>query len=225
MRVLLGPRYGDLATLYAAPRRPWLRVNMVSTVDGSATGADGRSGSINNAADHRVFHTLRGLADAILVGAGTARAERYGTADVPIVLVSRHGEVPETLRGAEPGRVLLATCASAEHLAEARATLGEEHVLVLGADAVDLVALKGALVDRGWTDLLSEGGPHLLRDLLGAGVVDEVCTTAVPRLVAGDGPRITAGPPVDVPLSLEVLLEEGGTLLARWFVERKIFLD
>lgn len=220
MRVLLGPRSGDLPDLYAVPRRPWLRANMVSTVDGAATGPDGRSGSINNDADHRVFRTLRGLADAVVVGAGTARTEEYGPADVPLVLVSRRAEVPPTLRGHEPGRVLVATCATAEHLEEARSLLGAEHVLVLGDDAVDLVALRDALVGRGWGSLLSEGGPHLLHDLLAAGLVDEVCTTIVPTLVAADGPRISAGPPVDVPLSLELLLEERGTLLARWFVDR-----
>ncbi|MCR6032207.1 pyrimidine reductase family protein [Nocardioides sp. zg-579] len=219
MRVLLGPRNGDLADLYAVPRRPWLRANMVGTVDGAATGPDGRSGSINNAADQRVFAVLRAQADAVVVGAGTARAEEYGPADAPLVLVSRRAEVPSGLRGHEPGRVLVATCATAEHLEEARALLGDEHVLVLGEESVDLVALRETLVGRGWESLLSEGGPHLLADLLAAGLVDELCTTVVPRVIAGDGPRITAGPPVDVPMSLELLLEERGTLLARWFVE------
>ncbi|WP_435746353.1 dihydrofolate reductase family protein [Nocardioides sp. SYSU DS0663] len=221
MRVLLGPEGSglpELPELYAAPRDSWLRVNMVTTLDGAATGADGRSGSINNAADHRVFRTLRELADVVVVGAGTARAEGYGAAEVPIVVVTRRGEVPETLRGAAPGRVLLATCADAEHLAAARSLLGEEHVLVLGAESVDLARLRPALADRGWRQVLSEGGPQLLRALLAAGAVDEVCTTVVPRLVAGDGPRITAGAPVDVPLTLRLLLEEDGTLLARWFL-------
>lgn len=220
MRVLLGPRNGDIADLYAVPRRPWLRANMVSTVDGAATGADGRSGSINNAADHLVFATLRSQADAILVGAGTARAEGYGPAAVPIVVVSRRADVPEGLRGHAPGRVLVATCASAAGLAEARALLGDEHVLVVADDEVDLVALVDRLRSRGLESLLSEGGPHLLRDLLAAGLVDELCATVAPTLVAADGPRITAGPPVDVPLSLELLLEHQGTLLARWFVRR-----
>ncbi|MDN4162495.1 dihydrofolate reductase family protein [Nocardioides abyssi] len=219
MRVLLGPRNGDLADLYAVPRRPWLRANMVSTVDGSATGADGRSGSINSAADHEVFRVLRAQADAIVVGAGTARAEGYGPADVPIVLVTRRADVPERLHGHEPGRVLVATCATAEHLAEARTLLGEEHVLVVGEDEVDLAALRDTLVGRGFESLLSEGGPHLLRDLLAAGLVDELCATLVPTVVGADGPRMTAGPPVDVPLSLELLLEHEGTLLARWFVD------
>lgn len=222
MRVLVGPPPGpdgiDLHALYAAPREPWLRVNMVSTVDGSATGESGRSGSINNEADHAVFDHLRATADAIVVGAGTARAEGYGPVDVPIVLVSRRGQVPERLRDAPAGSVLLATCAAAEGLDEARELLGEEQVLVLGSHRVDLAALRDALVGRGHTRLLSEGGPHLLRDLLAAGVADELCTTTVPRVIGGEHPRITDGPPVDVPLRLHTLLEQDGTLLARWFV-------
>jgi riboflavin biosynthesis pyrimidine reductase len=211
----------DLERLYAPPAdRTWLRVNMVSTVDGAATGDDGRSGGINNAADKRVFDTLRRLADVIVVGAGTARAERYRPARVPIVVVSRRGEVPETLRGAPPGAVRLATCAGAESLDEARDTLGDEHVLVLGEDLVDLRELRARLEADGHRDLLSEGGPHLLRDLLAAGVVDEVTSTVVPRIVAGGGPRITAGPALDVPLDLALLLEQDGTLLARWTVSQ-----
>lgn len=215
MRVLVGAD-GPLEELYAVPRTPWLRVNMVSTLDGAASGSDGRSGSINDPADREVFGTLRRLADAVLVGAGTARAEGYRPADVPVVVVSRRADVPPTLRGAEPGRVLLATCASAEGLAEAQELLGDEHVLVCGQKRVDLPLLRGRLVARGHVSLLAEGGPHLLRDLLDQGVVDELCATIVPRLVAGEHPRITAGPPVDVPLSLHTLLEQDGTLLGRW---------
>ena len=224
MRILIGPQAEDLTAaqalpaLYAVPRTPWLRVNMVSTVDGAATGDDGRSGSINNAVDQRVFHQLREMADAIVVGAGTARVEGYRPADRPLVVVSRRGEVPERLRDAPAGAVLLATCQAAEPLDAARELLGAEQVLVLGTEKVDLAALRTALLARGWRNLLCEGGPHLLRDLLAAGVVDEVCTTVVPRLVAGEHPRITQGPPVDVPLRLHLLLEDQSTLLARWLV-------
>ena len=217
MRVLIGPDTDDLAQVYAAPT-PWLRVNMVSTVDGSATGDSGRSGSINNAADKRVFDTLRHLADVIVVGAGTARTEGYGPVSTPIVLVSRHAEVPERLRGAERGLVLMATCAHADHLDEARELLGDDNVLVLGSHRVDLAGLRSALVGRGWTSILCEGGPHLLRDLVAQGVADELTCTLVPRLVAGTHPRITDGPPIDVPLTLHTLLEEDGTLLGRWLL-------
>jgi riboflavin biosynthesis pyrimidine reductase len=209
---------GDLARLYAPPALPWLRVNMVSTIDGSATGSSGRSGSINNEADGRVFRLLRSTADAIVVGAGTARAEGYRPTDRPIVLVSRRATVPELLRGAEPGAVLMATVSTAEHLDEARELLGPDHVMVLGSHLVDLAGLREHLVARGWANLLSEGGPHLLRDLVDQGVADELTATFVPRLVAGQHPRITGGPPVDVALSLRLLLEDDGTLLGRWFI-------
>ena len=72
----------DLVALYRPPSLPWLRVNMVSTLDGAANGASGKSGSINNDADKQVFHALRAQADAIVVGAGTARTERYRVTDV-----------------------------------------------------------------------------------------------------------------------------------------------
>ncbi len=220
MRVLIGPDSDDLAVLYAAPKQPWLRVNMVTTLDGGATGESGTSGSINNAPDKRVFHALRGLADAIIVGAGTARIERYRPAVAPIVVVSRSGDVPPTLRGADPGQVVMATCTSAPHLAQSRELLGPDQVLTLGSHHVDLVGLKQHLVDRGWRELLSEGGPHLLHELLAQGVADEVTATITPRVVAGSGPRMVEGPFVDVPLDLRLLLEEHGTLLGRWFVRR-----
>jgi riboflavin biosynthesis pyrimidine reductase len=210
----------DLDRLYAASTTPWLRVNMISTVDGAATGPDGKSGSVNNAADKRVFATLRRLCDCVVVGAGTARAEGYRDVSKPLVLVSRRGEVPDRLRGSPVGSVLMATCASAERLDETRELLGEEHVLVLGPDHVDLAALKDELAARGFGNLLCEGGPHLLRDLLAAGLVDELCLTLVPRLLAGDHVGITGGPPIDVPLRPALLLEDGGTLLGRWLVEQ-----
>ena len=216
MRTLLGPE-GDLREVYAAPETPWLRVNMVSTIDGAATGESGLTASINNEPDQRVFRLLRELADCVVVGAGTARTEGYPPLDVPTVVVSRSGSVPEKMRGADPGRVLLATVSVAAGLEDARDELGADNVLVLGSHRVDLAALKQALVDRGFGDILCEGGPHLLRDLLAQGVADELDCTFVPRMVAGVQSRITDGPPVDVALTLQTLVEQDGTLLGRWF--------
>jgi riboflavin biosynthesis pyrimidine reductase len=215
MRTLLGPD-GDLREVYAAPTTPWLRVNMVSTIDGAATGETGLTASINNDVDQRVFDLLRDLADVVVIGAGTARVEGYAPLDVPLVVVSRSGHVPERLRDAAPGRVLMATCSHAAGLEESRAILGDAQVMVLGSHRVDLAHLRQALVDRGFQEILCEGGPHLLRDLLDQGVADEVACTFVPRLVSGAHPRITDGPPIDVPLRLHTLVEEDGTLLGRW---------
>jgi riboflavin biosynthesis pyrimidine reductase len=218
MRVLVGPDV-PLEELYAVPEEPWLRVNMISTVDGAATGVDGTSRTINNEVDQQVFRLLRSQADVIVVGAGTLREEGYSPNPLPIVAVSRSGAVPPTLLDSI-GPVLLATCSHAEHLAKSRELVGHENVLVLGSHRVDLAGLRAALVDRGYRRILSEGGPHLLRDLLDEGVADELCHTTVPRIIGGLHPRISNGPPVDVPLRLHSLLEHEGTLLARWFIDR-----
>ena len=208
----------DLAALYAAPD-PWLRANMVTSLDGAATGADGKSGSINNRVDQAVFALLRSQSDAIIVGAGTARTEGYRPTDRPLVVVTHSGRVPERLRGAEPGAVLLATHRTAPMLGPASDELGE-HVLLLGDDAVDLTALRPALAERGFTRLLTEGGPSLLADLVAAAVVDELCCTVVPTLVAGEAHRILTGSQVEAALTLTTLLESEGTLLGRWLIRR-----
>lgn len=229
MRLLLGPgaprevSRADLADLYARPADAppdgvWVRACMISSLDGAATGPDGLSGGLNNEPDHAVFGALRSLADAVLVGAGTARNEGYGPADVPIVLLSRRGQVPQELAGAEPGRVVMVVPAGAEHLDEAEQVLGPEHVWVLGEDEVDVVALKTRMAGQGWREVTCEGGPSTLAVLVAAGVVDEVAATVVPRVLAGEHPRMLVGPDVDVDLELVSLLEADGTLLGRWRV-------
>jgi riboflavin biosynthesis pyrimidine reductase len=67
-----------LGGVYAYPDGLWVRANMVASVDG-AIAVDGKSGGLSGAADRLLFWVLRSLADVILVGAGTARAENYGT--------------------------------------------------------------------------------------------------------------------------------------------------
>lgn len=215
----MGPE-APLPEVYAAEGSPWLRVNMVATVDGAATGENGTSRTINNEVDQRVFRLLRELADVILVGAGTVRNEGYAPNRKPMVVVSRTGSVPPTQRDRPSGQVLLATVSRAPGLAGARELLGPDNVLVLGSHRVDLAELRTRLVERGLDQILCEGGPHLLRDLLDQECVDEICMTVVPRLIGGTHPRILDGPPVDVPLRLHRLLEESGTLLGRWLVER-----
>jgi riboflavin biosynthesis pyrimidine reductase len=209
-----------LRAAYAPPRLPWLRLNFVATADGAAEGSDRRSGSINNDADHRVFDLLRALADVVIVGAGTVRVERYRPNPKPLVVVTRSGALPPSLLEGDTGRLYLATGAQAPGLDRAREVLGDR-VLVLGEREPDPVALRRALEEAGFTNLLCEGGPHLAADLLAAGLVDELCCTVVPSLVGGSHARIAEGAELDVPLRLHTLLEADSTLLARWFVDRK----
>src|SRR4051794_18610951 len=88
----------DLDLAYALPPgAQWLRANMVSTIDGSVTGENHRSGTISGTTDKAVFAALRRLADAVLVGAGTARTEGYRPSTLPIVLVSNRLEFDLTM--------------------------------------------------------------------------------------------------------------------------------
>src|ERR1700694_5798884 len=59
------------------PKRPYVILNMISTVDGRAS-IDGRSGPLSSEADRQLFRALRAAVDAVMVGAGTVRTERYG---------------------------------------------------------------------------------------------------------------------------------------------------
>jgi len=224
-----------LAGVYAAGRRPggWLRTNFATSVDGAITGADGKSGSVNSEADHVVFELLRALSHAVVVGAGTVRAEGYPAltvdsrwsrvrqrmglpVELPVVAVTNRGEVPPSFLDQPAGSVLLATHTAAPGLDAARKQLGRDQVVVCGEDSVDDGRLVAALVDRGWTQLLCEGGPHLHRSMIAAGVVDEICLSVTPVVVGGDGSRVTAGGGLDAAYRPAVLLEEDGTVIGRW---------
>lgn len=204
----------DLRTLYAFPEETWVRANFVATVDGSAQGADDLSGSINTGADREVFAVNRRLADCVLVGAGTARAEHYGPARLPLIVVSRAGHVPQSLLGDREGRVVLATCAAAGREPDA-------DLWVCGDEEVDLAAVVARCAKEGMPRILAEGGPHLFGSLLEAGLVDEVALTTSPRIAGGDHLRVVASA-ADLELDLELghLLEQDGTLLALWRITR-----
>lgn len=240
--VPLAEREVDLAALYAHPAG-LVRANMVASVDGAAWGVDHRSGTINDAADFRVFRVLRALADVVVVGAGTARAEGYTPLERPaglahlapraadgspapleLALVSRTGAVPPALADADRPPLVVTGDAGA---AAARAALPADRVVVapgLEAGEVDLGAALAALAERGLARVLTEGGPRLLASLLAAGLVDEVCLTTTARLEGPGAGRIVAGaaggPAGRTRLGHLLADRATGTLLARWVVDR-----
>lgn len=230
-----------LADLYAypdpVPTAGWVRANMLTTLDGSVTGADGRSGSIGTPADRAVFSVLRGLADVVLVGAGTVRAEEYrrptakpefaerrssaGQAPAPrLAIVTTSGRLgaSEAALGGPDGAYLI-TCAGAD-LDTLRALAGADRVLVAGEDRVDPRLAVTHLAARGMRRVLLEGGPHLLGDVIAADCLDEICLTFSPLLVAGGGLRTALGPPSALRLRPAHLVECDATLLGRWLVHR-----
>jgi riboflavin biosynthesis pyrimidine reductase len=233
---VLGPDPAEdaLSRLYA--HRPGqIRVNMVTSLDGAATGDDLDSGSINNPVDLRVFRVLRALADVVLVGAVTASRESYarrmiapplaaarrdrGQGPLSLAVVTRTGNLSADLL-ASPGLIVVTTTDS-----PARSTLSSrlgDNVISVGRGDVDLPGAIAELAGRGLTRVLCEGGPQLLGQLLRQDLVDELCLTTVPLLVGGTAPRIVAGDwlrPVRQ-LRLAHLLTCDGTLLGRWLLDR-----
>ncbi|RYJ07044.1 MAG: pyrimidine reductase family protein [Actinomycetales bacterium] len=176
------------------------------------------SGTLGGDADHRAFHAMRQACDVVVVGAGTARDEGYGPTDKPLVLVTRRLDVPEKLRA--PGVLVLTTTDADAHTAAALESVGVE-VLRHGEGAIDWDSALRALAARGWTKVLCEGGPHLHGELVEKDLVDEVCLTIAPALVAGGGLRPAhSDRAVRRDLRLAHVVEEDGVLLTRWVRDR-----
>jgi riboflavin biosynthesis pyrimidine reductase len=220
-----------LAALYAYPLAalpdPWVRANMIASADGAGS-LDGRSAGLSGAADRLVFSVLRSLADVILVGAGTARTEKYrpvrpaevwaqlreGRAATPpiAVVTSRLSLEPDSpLLAAANGssRTIVLTTAAAPAAAR-EAAARHADVVVTGAERVTPAGMIGALAARGYQRVLVEGGPSLLAQITAAGLLDELCLTFSPVLAGGQAGRILAapgegGPRDDVP-------RDGGTV-------------
>jgi riboflavin biosynthesis pyrimidine reductase len=224
-----------------AGERPHTMLNMVSTVDGRATLA-GHPAQISGEADIELFHGLRTVADAVLVGAATARMESYGRMlreqarrklrarrglpDEPLAcLVSGRLELPPDLPLlAEPqARVVVLTPSQASLPATAAQV---EYVRCERDGALDLRAALRELRERfSVRSLLCEGGPHLAGELLAGGLLDELFLSLTPKLLGGEQAtgeslRILAGLELQPPseLVLRGALEHDSSLFLRYDV-------
>lgn len=229
-QLLPAPDEADLFSAYAQPG-PGVRVNFVASIDGAAT-LDGRSGGLSSPADKRVFRVLRALADVVLVGAGTARIEKYGpvrlapelrswrqdhglTAVLPLAVVSASLDLDpgSALFTETVARPLILTGEDAP--ADRRARLSEVADVLAGDSAAAWLRL---LADRGLTRVLCEGGPRLFGTLLDEGLVDELCLTLSPLMTGQVAPHIAEQMTPAAPrrFDLEHVLEEDGFLFLRY---------
>ena len=229
----------ELRALYAYPadlRSPWIRVNFVSSLDG-AVAVEGRSGGLGTPSDKKVFGLLRGLADVIVVGAGTARGENYGGARTSASLRERRieaglSEVPPVAVVTatchlDPGCRLFTdttvapvvlTCETAPGTRRRSLAAAGADVRVIAEQSIDGHAVRDTLAAAGWTRALCEGGPRLFGQLIADGVVDDLCLTLAPLLAAGPEGRIATAPQTAVTSMrpAHVLADDDGTVLTRW---------
>jgi riboflavin biosynthesis pyrimidine reductase len=210
--------------------RPRVAMNFVATVDGRAT-IEGRSGPIGSATDSEMLAGLRTRFDAVLIGAGTMRAERYGRLvpnqgererreglglphDPLMVIFSGRLDLPwdAPLFTAGGGMVLVFSASDSEPPETATPLQIVRH-----PGRVDLEeALRHLRHEHGVRALLCEGGPRLHAELQAADLVDELFLTTAPKLT-GAGPSIVEGElPGVALLKMAWLLEEGGELFARY---------
>jgi riboflavin-specific deaminase-like protein len=226
-----GLRLADLAP----PGRPYLGLNMVSSLDGKAT-IEWRTKGLSTELDRRLFHHLRTQADAVMVGAGTLRVERYGrmtksaqlrekrvaeglTADPLAVIVSGRLDLPADLPllNEPEQRVVIATGSDAS-----LPGMGEQVEYVRVRD--DLPRLMAYLEEtHGIRSVLCEGGPTLNSHLFAAGLVDELFLTLNPKVAGGAAAlTIVAGRELVEPAELELVsvAEGDGDLFTRWRVLR-----
>jgi len=235
--------YGSVAALDSAhgPPAGWLRANMVSSADGAAW-LNGRTGKLSGPADRMVFNILRSLSDLILVGAGTASAERYRPAQaeelwaqlrppgapVPAIAVVTASlsldPDHQLLTGAAPGaQTIVITTASAP--ADRKAAVAcHAQIIEAGQHRVDLVTAIAELRRLGYAGILTEGGPTLLGHLAHDGLLDELCLTTSPILAEGSASRIVNSPATATDdktarLSLRHVLADESFLLSRYVRE------
>jgi riboflavin-specific deaminase-like protein len=226
-----GLRLGDRAPA----ERPALALNMVSTLDGKAT-IEWRTRGISSDLDRQLFHHLRTQADAVMVGAGTVRAERYGT----LTKTAELGE-KRVAEGLRPVPLAVVVSGRLDLPADLPLLNDPEQPVVIatGSDAVlpevgdhvtyervgdDLPLLMARLrSEYGIRSVLCEGGPTLNSFLLAADLVDELFLTLNPKLIAGAAAlTIVAGRELVEPAELELVsLAEGGSeLYSRWRISR-----
>jgi len=212
------PADSTVADAYAWPAGDWLRACMISTLDGRIVGADGTSGSISGPADRAVFGQLRRTADCVLVGAGTVRAEDYRPAIRPTAVVSAALSLdPGAALFTGPAPVMVITTEDADP-DRMLAIASVADVIVAGDDSVDLTVAVAALRERGYRQILAEGGPRLLAALTAADLVDEYCLTWSPTIAGGSGPGLLADVPFPAEhhLTCTELFVEDGFLFARY---------
>jgi len=186
--------------------------NFVSSIDGTVALEDGTaaSGGIisgRNETDRFVMGLLRAFADAVLVGAGTCRAEGGKALWTPeyafpaaaeafatvrrtlkrqktprLVIVTARGHMDPSYRALQVGALILTTTAAASRLRKELPKASEVRA-ISNAARISVDEIFAALKAEGYQTILTEGGPNLFGQLVARNRVDELFLTVSPKLV------------------------------------------
>ena len=214
-----------MAPLYAPPAGPWVRINLIASVNGSATGSDGTSNTLTSRTDRAVLKLIRSTSDVVVVGAATVRAEGFRMPqDARLAVITSTGELGghrlATPAGTEP---LLVLCPRAA-VAAARRSVADVpiDIIVLPDDdgRIDLADAIDAFGARSLRRVLCEGGPRLAAQFIDFGLVDELCLTVAP-VIAG-GRRVFDGIRGGHSLTMtQLLVDDAGFQFFRWAISSR----
>lgn len=206
-----------------APHSPeHVRLTLVTTLDGRAAGPDGTSESLTTRTDRMVLGVVRQHADVVLVGAESVRREGLRRPRrAALAVVSLSGDLTGHRLDADSDRtapvIVLTTEAGA---ARAAASVPDAAVVIIDPSSdgrIPPTAIVAALRDRGFAGIAAEGGPALAAQLLGAGLVDELCLTVMPSV---GGPGLAALGLASAPFSRlslrQLLVDDEGAQYGRW---------
>ncbi|MCU1528237.1 MAG: hypothetical protein JWP75_2000 [Frondihabitans sp.] len=216
-----------LVDWYAPPTTPWLRLNLIAAVSGDAAGSDGTSETLSNRVDRAILTAIRDVADAVVVGAASVRAEGYR---VPrrarLVIVTASGDLAGHRILPERASRVVVIC-PATSVDRVKRSLGEavaELVTIVVAGDLDgrvePAALVAGLGEHGLHSLVCEGGPSLAGQFLQAGLVDELCLSTSPVVIGSGLPVFGIERFGASRLSLtQLLIDDQSALYARWKIE------
>ncbi|MBM0279065.1 dihydrofolate reductase family protein [Micromonospora tarensis] len=220
----------------------YVRLLAVTSIDGLAA-LNGTSAALSSPGDQRVYQAVKRDADVLLVGAGTVRAEQYGPTPLSALQIARRRsmglapyptvavvsrsldlDLAGPLFQRHPGRhvpprpIVITPAASAASIDPALAERAD--LVVAGETDVDLALAVQQLRSRGHQRFICEG-PSLAGGMARAGLLDDICMTITPQLLAVPGPRITTGPSGPVPATDDwqlqrSLIDERGNLFLRY---------
>lgn len=217
----------QLTELYTTGAPEWLRINLISSVAGSAVGSDATSDTLSNAVDRTILGVIRRASDVVLVGASSFRAEGYRLpATVPLAVVTASGNLSGHRLGdsAHDADRLLVLC-PAGVTDTVRATLGATLATIIEvsspSNTVAVTDLVGTLRNHGFARIVCEGGPNLAAQLVDARLVDEICLSTAARIGGPLLPLLGSATSETQVLTLtQLLVDDTSNLYARWSLNR-----